>query len=87
MHLRHFSSSDVVTSPEEYMTRGDHLRVLESRLAQKETELMGESSRKLQAVERDWKWRMEAKETEVTKAADARVHQVGGMRNGLWLGG
>ncbi|KAK9830105.1 hypothetical protein WJX72_009812 [[Myrmecia] bisecta] len=73
---KHFSANELSVSPQDYLPKADHTRILDSRLSSKEAELNGEMHRRLAQCERDWKWKLETREGELQSTAAAKLHQV-----------
>jgi len=74
--VRHLSSNDVVTNPSDYITKGEHARILDSRLAAKDYDASGEMSRRTAAMEREAALRLAAREAELQTGAASHLRKV-----------
>ena len=76
LRVRHLSSNDVVANPSDYITKAEHARILDSRLASKDYDAAGEMSRRVAAMEREAALRLAAREAELQTAAAAQLRKV-----------
>lgn len=76
LRVRHLSSNDVVANPSDYITKAEHARILDSRLASKDYDAAGEMSRRVAAMERKAALRLAAREAELQTAAAAQLRKV-----------
>ncbi len=79
LRVRHLSSNDVVANPSDYITKAEHARILDSRLASKDYDAAGEMSRRVAAMEREAALRLAAREAELQTAAAAQLRKVPGQ--------
>lgn len=76
LRVRHLSSNDVVANPSDYITKAEHARILDSRLAAKDYDSSGEMSRRVAAMEREAALRLAAREAELQTGAASRLREV-----------
>lgn len=76
LRVRHLSSNDVVANPSDYISKAEHARILDSRLASKDYDAAGEMSRRVAAMEREAALRLAAREAELQTAAAAQLRKV-----------
>ncbi len=77
--MRHLSSNDVVANPSDYITKAEHARILDSRLASKDYDAAGELARRVGSIEREAALRLAAREAELQAAAAAQLRKVAAM--------
>ena len=73
MRLRQLSSNDVVTNPSDYITKAEHARILDSRLASKDYESSAELARRAADADRTLSTRLKAQATELQEAHTAQI--------------
>ncbi|KAK9868595.1 hypothetical protein WJX84_006054 [Apatococcus fuscideae] len=69
-------ASDLIVRPDDFIARTEHTRLLETALAMKQAELNREVERRLSQQERDARFALDSKETEMRKTSASHVHQV-----------
>ena len=77
--MRHLSSNDVVANPSDYITKAEHARILDSRLASKDYDAAGELARRVGSIEREAALRLAAREAELQAAAAAQLRKAAAM--------
>lgn len=77
--MRHLSSNDVVANPSDYITKAEHARILDSRLASKDYDAAGELARRIGSIEREAALRLAAREAELQAAAAAQLRKVAAL--------
>lgn len=70
-------ASDLIVRPDDFIARTEHTRLLETALAMKQAELNREVERRLSQQERDARFALDSKETEMRKTSASHIHQVG----------
>ena len=76
MRLRQLSSNDVVTNPSDYITKAEHGRILDSRLASKDYESSAELARRAADADRTLSTRLKAQATEQQEAHAAQISKL-----------
>lgn len=74
--MRHLSSNDVVANPSDYITKAEHARILDSRLASKDYDATGEMARRVGSIEREAALRLAARDAELQAAAATQLRKV-----------
>ena len=73
MRLRQLSSNDVVTNPSDYITKAEHARILDSRLASKDYKSSAELARRAADADRTLSTRLKVQTAELQEAHAAQI--------------
>lgn len=76
MRLRQLANNDVVKNPSDYITKAEHARILDSRLASKNHELLGELARRAADSERELAIRLKAQAAELQEAQASQMSKL-----------
>jgi hypothetical protein len=76
LRVRHLASNDVAANPSDYITKAEHARILDSRLAAKDYDAAGELSRRVASMEREAALRLAAREAELQESVAAQLRKV-----------
>ena len=68
MRLRQLANNDVVTNPIDYITKAEHARILDSRMASKDHESSGELARRAADADRQLSIRLKTQAAELAEA-------------------
>ena len=68
VRLRQLSNNDVVTNPSDYITKAEHARILDSRMAGKDHESSGELARRAADADRQLSIRLKTQAAELAEA-------------------
>lgn len=68
MRLRQLANNDVVTNPSDYITKAEHARILDSRMASKDHESSGELARRAADADRQLSIRLKTQAAELAEA-------------------
>ncbi len=76
MRLRQLANNDVVTNPSDYITKAEHSRILDSRMASKDHESSGELARRAADADRQLSIRLKTQAAELAEAHAEAVNKL-----------